>query len=78
MTVPIPFLAAPGYAATGAWVAALQQAMPHERITLPEAMTAAERAQCEVAIVANPSPADVASFPQLKWVHSVYRLTTRR
>jgi glyoxylate/hydroxypyruvate reductase A len=72
MTVAIPFLAAPGYASTGAWMAALQQAMPHERITLPDAMTTAERAQCEVAIVANPSPADVAGFPQLKWVHSVW------
>ena len=72
MKPAIPFIAAADYAHTGAWIAALQQAMPEERICDLAALDEAERAQCEVAIVANPDPAELRRLPNLQWVHSVW------
>lgn len=55
----IPFLAAPNYAYTQAWVEALQAAMPSEKIVAFSDLSEAERASCQVAIVANPDPAQL-------------------
>jgi len=68
----IPFLAAPAYSHTEAWVTALQEAMPDERIIAFESMSDADKANCKVAIVANPDPAHLKQLPQLHWVHSVW------
>ncbi|MBC3906252.1 2-hydroxyacid dehydrogenase [Undibacterium umbellatum] len=68
----IPFLAAPGYAHTQAWVQALQTAMPEEQIVAFDDMTDEAKAACKVAIVANPNPAELQQLPQLQWVHSVW------
>lgn len=72
MSAALPLVCAPGYPFAEAWRAALQQAMPAERIVLLDALDARERAACEVAIVANPDPRDLRSLPQLQWVHSVW------
>lgn len=69
---PIPFVCAPGYAFAEQWLAALQAAMPNERIVALDALDAQARAACDFAIVANPDPRALASLPQLKWVHSVW------
>lgn len=69
---PIPFLAAAGYTATDAWLYALQQAMPSERLVRLRDMSDSERMACDVAIVANPDPADLLQLPNLRWVHSVW------
>ncbi|MFZ6766046.1 2-hydroxyacid dehydrogenase [Undibacterium sp. Di26W] len=69
---PIPFIAAANYAQTGAWVDALQAAMPAERIIAFDAMNDEDKATCQVAIVANPNPADLHQLPQLQWIHSVW------
>ncbi len=69
---PLPFLAAPGYGATDAWVAALQAAMPDERIVPFSALSPADQAAVTVAIVANPDPAELAACPNLVWLHSVW------
>jgi len=72
MMNPIPFLAAPNYAYTHAWVEALQAAMPSEKIVAFSDLSEAERAFCKVAIVANPDPTQLQQLPQLEWVHSVW------
>lgn len=69
---PIPFLAGTGYAHMDAWLQALQSAMPEEKIVAFAALSTAEKANCTVAIVANPEPADLRQLPQLQWVHSVW------
>lgn len=68
----IPFLAAPGYANTQAWVQTLQAAIPEEQIVAFNDMTDEAKAACKVAIVANPNPAELQQLPQLQWVHSVW------
>ncbi|GAA0753363.1 glyoxylate/hydroxypyruvate reductase A [Ideonella azotifigens] len=68
----IPFVARAGDSETDAWVQALQQAMPGERVVRFDALSAEERATCTVAVVANPEPADLRQLPALQWVHSVW------
>lgn len=68
----IPFICAADYAFAQPWLAALQAALPHERIVALDALDAQARASCDFAIVANPDPRALAQLPQLKWVHSVW------
>lgn len=68
----IPFLSAPGYAHTEAWLAALQAAMPQEHIVAFDALNETARAACNIAIVANPDPIQLQQLPALEWVHSVW------
>ena len=72
MTPAIPFICASGYAFAEPWRAALQAAMPLERIVALESLDKPARAACDFAIVANPDTRDLATLPQLKWVHSVW------
>lgn len=72
MSQPLPLVCAPGYPFAAAWLAALQAAMPEERIVALEALDAQARAGCELAIVANPDPRELATLAQLQWVHSVW------
>ena len=68
----IPFLTAPAYAYTHAWVEALQAAMPEEKILAFNELSEAAKASCKVAIVANPDTVQLQQLPQLEWVHSVW------
>lgn len=54
------------------WLAALRLAMPDETILSIREMGADALQRVEVAIVANPDPADLVRLPQLKWVHSLW------
>jgi glyoxylate/hydroxypyruvate reductase A len=69
---PIPFIATADYAKTGQWIAALQQAMPQEQIVAFNTLSEQQRQSCQLAIVANPDPADILRLPQLVWLHSVW------
>lgn len=69
---PIPFVAASDYTQTNAWVQALQQAMPDERIVAFDRLSENEKQSVTVAIVANPDPANLRQLPALMWVHSVW------
>lgn len=69
---PIPFIASAGYAKSSDWIAALQLAMPNERIIAFSELSQPQKQQCRLAIVANPDPAEVRSLPQLLWLHSVW------
>jgi glyoxylate/hydroxypyruvate reductase A len=68
----IPFVCNRGDANTEVWVAALQRAIPEARIVSFDALTAEEKTQCTVAIVANPSAAELLQLTGLRWVHSVW------
>jgi glyoxylate/hydroxypyruvate reductase A len=69
----IPFVDAPGDAArTHAWVGSLQAPLPEARIVPFDALTADDKAACTVAIVADPSPADLMQLPRLRWLQSVW------
>jgi glyoxylate/hydroxypyruvate reductase A len=46
--------------------------MPGEDIRAFGALAPEERAAVEIAIVANPDPADLAQLPGLAWVHSLW------
>ncbi|MFG6468829.1 2-hydroxyacid dehydrogenase [Roseateles sp. BYS87W] len=68
----LPFVAQADADSTAAWVAALQRAMPQERVQPLAALSAEARRDCRVAIVANPHPDDLRTLPALHWVHSVW------
>lgn len=72
MSQPLPFLCAPDDRGAERWRQALQAAMPDEQVVFLADMEARERADCEVAIVANPGPGDLDALPRLRWVHSVW------
>lgn len=54
------------------WLTALSQRMPDETIIPFRHLDDAARQQVDIAIVANPDPADIARLPGLKWIHSVW------
>lgn len=54
------------------WLTHLRAAMPGEDLRSLRGMSEAERAKVDVAIVANPDPADLTLLPNLKWVHSLW------
>jgi glyoxylate/hydroxypyruvate reductase A len=70
--MPIPFVSQSDPAAVASWLQALRAAMPEEEIIAFSELDEDQRAQCRVAIVANPDPAQLKLLPQLQWVHSVW------
>lgn len=54
------------------YLAALSAAMPEECVRPFRALTEMERTTVEVAVVANPDPAEVARLPRLAWIHSLW------
>lgn len=72
MSTCLPWVCAPDYPFAPVWLTALQAALPEEHVLPLAALTAQQRASCKLAIVANPTPLDLAGLPALKWVHSVW------
>ena len=70
--VVVPFLTRSSEDAARKWVDALSSALPECRIVPFARMTDEERAAAEVAIVANPEPAELTELPSLKWVQSLW------
>ncbi|WP_280170814.1 2-hydroxyacid dehydrogenase [Agrobacterium pusense] len=54
------------------WLAALSQNLPGETIVPFRQLDEDARQKVDIAIVANPDPADIARLPGLKWIHSVW------
>jgi len=54
------------------YLSALASAMPAEKVVLFRQMSEEQRASVQIAIVANPDPADVAALPGLVWVQSLW------
>ena len=63
MSDPIALIAniRSGYEAS--YLSALASAMPLEKVVLFRQMSAEQRARVQIAIVANPDPADVTALP---------------
>jgi len=58
--------------AENAWLAEIARLLPDERLLPFQRMSALERQDADIAIVANPDPAQVAALPRLVWVHSLW------
>ncbi len=54
------------------WLVTLQNAMPKITICFMTDLSKAERDSVQVAIVANPDPAELSELPHLKWVQSLW------
>lgn len=54
------------------WLATLRRAMPNETILSIREMDENQRQCTDIAIVANPDPADLRRLPRLAWVHSLW------
>lgn len=54
------------------WLTSLSRKMPGETIVPFRQLDEAAREKADIAIVANPDPADIARLPNLKWIHSVW------
>ena len=72
MHVPIPYLFQGPPAKAQAWLTQLARAMPAETIVTLDQLSDGQRAQVELAIVANPDPLELKTLPKLKWVHSLW------
>lgn len=55
-----------------AWLAALKPLLTDCEVMPLAALNEADRQRVEVAIVANPRPADLATLPRLQWVQSLW------
>ena len=53
------------------WLAKLNSVLPEETFVLAKNIKAYDRSKCEIAIISNPSPDDLALFSNLKWVQSL-------
>lgn len=54
------------------WVAELHRAMPEERIVPLALMSNEERTRADVAIVTNPTAAELGALPNLVWIQSLW------
>lgn len=68
----IPFVAPPDFAQLDTWLQLLREAMPEADIVDFREIAQSRCADVSLALVANPAPADVLRFPNLRWVHSVW------
>ncbi|MFN7221375.1 MAG: 2-hydroxyacid dehydrogenase [Burkholderiales bacterium] len=55
-----------------AWLEALRAALPEESIREVGELSDSEAATVDIAIVADPDPAQLARLTSLKWIHSVW------
>jgi glyoxylate/hydroxypyruvate reductase len=55
-----------------AWLDALRAALPEESIREVGELSDSEASTVEIAIVADPDPAQLARLTSLKWIHSVW------
>ncbi len=69
----LPLVARAAAEEQDAWIESLGKILaPKHEIKVLSDLSAAERAEAQVAIVANPDPADLLTLPNLKWVHSLW------
>ncbi len=68
----IPFISNSDNDTQTEWLSSLRQAMPNYRILPFAELTSHDKTESTVAIVANPSIAEVDQLPNLKWVQSLW------
>jgi glyoxylate/hydroxypyruvate reductase A len=54
------------------WLQALAGALPEENILPVRKIASGDLCGVQIAVVANPDPADIARLTNLKWIHSVW------
>lgn len=69
---PIALLCRMDSSSAGTWTGALSAAMPDEVILPFGELDEQQRQQVEIAIVANPDPAEVRALPNVRWIHSLW------
>ncbi|MBU2864627.1 glyoxylate/hydroxypyruvate reductase A [Reinekea forsetii] len=72
MNSPIALVGELNEQQTNHWLTLLKNAMPDENIIAFEQLTEQQKLECEIAIVANPDPKDIAQLPNLIWLHSLW------
>ncbi|UXS04327.1 2-hydroxyacid dehydrogenase [Agrobacterium tumefaciens] len=72
MPTPIAFVSRSDSESETIWKTALRAAMPEETILSFSELSEEQKQAVELAIVANPDPADIAALPGLKWIHSLW------
>ncbi|WP_019026567.1 2-hydroxyacid dehydrogenase [Colwellia piezophila] len=68
----IVFISGSESATKSLWLAEIQKQLINETILLPEQIGEAQAKQVDIAIVANPDPKDLARFPNLVWIQSLW------
>ncbi len=68
----IPFIGRLSTVEARSWQEHLSAFLPEADIKLLSELTTNQYARCQVAIVANPDPAEIEKLPALRWVHSVW------
>lgn len=54
------------------WIAMIQQQLPNETILFPRQISESQVEDVDIAIVANPDPQELARFPNLVWIQSLW------
>jgi glyoxylate/hydroxypyruvate reductase A len=72
MSAVIPFVHQLSESEATAWLNVLHPLLPNAELLPFSALTPQQCQQVEVAIVANPQPADLAALPNLRWVQSLW------
>ncbi len=68
----IPFISQLPEAEQTIWIAALNRALPDERVIHVSEVEQVEKKHCQLAIVANPKAELLAEFENLTWLHSIW------
>ncbi|MBL4740468.1 MAG: glyoxylate/hydroxypyruvate reductase A [Sneathiella sp.] len=72
MEAVIPFVGQVSAEDEKNWIDALSGALPNEQIIPFADLSESQRTSSTIAIVANPSPEDLAKLPNLVWIQSVW------
>lgn len=68
----IVFISSIDYEQQQTWLKAINQLLPNDTILLSEQVDVSKRHEIDIAIVANPDPIDLAKYPKLVWVQSLW------
>ncbi|KGJ94896.1 2-hydroxyacid dehydrogenase [Colwellia psychrerythraea] len=68
----IVFICGSESATKSQWLTILKKEIVNETILLPEQISESQAKQVDIAIVANPEPKDLARFPNLVWIQSLW------
>ncbi|WP_432696961.1 2-hydroxyacid dehydrogenase [Marinobacterium sp. YM272] len=69
---PIPLIADIDTDEHQLWLESLNRVLPDQQVVASEAIDDKQAESIEFAIVANPTPAELRRFPNLKWVQSLW------
>ncbi|MEB2847256.1 2-hydroxyacid dehydrogenase [Endobacterium cereale] len=72
MPKPLALVTRMDAATEAVWKETLTEALPEETILAFHEMSENQRRESELAIVANPDPADVAELLNIQWIHSLW------